>query len=121
MDTTNIEMACGLLTKIRNGLSDSAEDALTDAITAYRILGGAIKELESEQAAAKIIVSEIMQETGQVKAITPAGTAQFTADSVRVSWDSKALDALCASDAGLAGILKPHRKETACKGSLTIK
>lgn len=72
MDTTNIEMACGLLTKIRNGLSDSAEDALTDAITAYRILGGAIKELESEQAAAKIIVSEIMQETGQVKAITPA-------------------------------------------------
>ena len=73
------------------------------------------------QARAKQIVAEIMQKTGQVKAITSAGTAQFTADSVRVSWDAKALDALCASSADLCGILVPHRKETTVKGSLTIK
>ena len=117
----NIRVATDLLAKIRYGLSDNAEGALTDAITAYCTLGAVVKELEAEQAAAKIIITEIMQETGQMKAITPAGTAQFTSDSVRVSYDTKALDALRASDDTLARLLTPHRKETTVKGSLTIK
>ena len=110
-----------LLDDIQAGSMPNAETALTNAITVYRELSARVKTIEAQQARAKQIVTEIMQETGQVKAITPAGTAQFTADSVRVSYDTKALDALCASDGLVARLLNPHRKETAVKGSLTIK
>jgi len=110
-----------VLDNITAGKYANTEDALTDAITVYRGIAADIKELEATKDRAKQIVTEIMQETGQVKAITPAGTAQFTNNSIRVSWDAKALDALCASDDGLARLLTPHRKETAVLGSLTIK
>lgn len=113
--------ATKLLDDIRSGMMPDSETALTNAITVYRELAARVKTIEAQQARAKETIIEIMQETGQVKAITPAGTAQFTADSVRVSYDTKALDALCASSAELCGILVPHRKETAVKGSLTIK
>ena len=98
-----------------------SETALTNAITVYRELAARVKTIEAQQARAKETITEIMQETGQVKAITAAGTAAFTADSVRVSYDTKALDAFSASDDSLARLLSPHRKETAVKGSLTIK
>jgi hypothetical protein len=62
-----------------------------------------------------------MRETGQVKAITPAGTAQFTADAERVTWDSDALQHLCDSSTELARILLPHRKITPVAGGITIK
>ena len=39
----------------------------------------------------------------------------------RVTWDSDALDALCASDDNLARILLPHRTVKPVAGSLTIK
>lgn len=110
-----------ILDNIQSGQYANTEDALSDAITVYRTAASDIKELEALQARAKSIVTEIMQETGQTKSVTPAGTAQFTAPSVRVTWDGKALDALCASDATLAAILRPHRKETATSGTLTIK
>jgi hypothetical protein len=113
--------AITILDNITAGAMPDAETALTNAITVYREMGARVKTIEATQARAKQIVTEIMQETGQVKAITPAGTAQFTSDSVRVSYDTKAIDALVASDDGLARLLTPHRKETAVKGSLTIK
>lgn len=113
--------AIKVLDSIDAGELPDAETALTNAITVYRELAARVKTIESQQTRAKQIVVEIMQETGQVKAITSAGTAQFTADSLRVSYDTKALDALCASSADLCGILLPHRKESAVKGSLTIK
>lgn len=98
-----------------------ADAALTNMIDAYRSIAAHVKELEALQAKAKQFVTEIMQETGQTKAITPAGTAQFTAASERVSWDGKALDALCASSPAIATILTPHRKVTQVAGGLTIK
>ena len=110
-----------ILDGIASGALPDTETAMNEAIAVYRNMGAQVKEFEALQARAKQIVTEIMQETGQVKAITPAGTAQFTADSVRVSYDTKAIDALVASDDGLARLLTPHRKETAVKGSLTIK
>lgn len=115
MDTLTI------LDNIQAGKYANTEDALSDAITVYRTIAADVKELEAQQARAKQIVAEIMQETGQTKAITPAGTAQFTAPSTRVSWDSKALDALCASSADLARLLTPHRAEKQVAGTLTIK
>jgi protoporphyrinogen oxidase len=113
--------ATKLLDDIRSGMMPDSETALVNAITVYRELAARVKTIEAQQARAKETITEIMQETGQVKAITSAGTAQFTADSVRVSYDTKAIDALVASDDGLARLLTPHRKETAVKGSLTIK
>lgn len=113
--------ATALLDDIRAGLMPDAETALTNAISVYRELGARVKTVEAQQARARETITEIMRETGQVKAITAAGTAQFTSDSVRVSYDTKALEALSASDDTLAHLLSPHRKETVVKGSLTIK
>ena len=113
--------AFNILDGITSGALPNTETALIEAIAVYHNMGRQIKEFEALQARAKQIITEIMQETGQVKAITAAGTAAFTADSVRVSYDTKALDALSASDDGLFRLLSPHRKETPVKGSLTIK
>jgi len=109
------------LDAIASGKVADTESALREAIHVYRSLGTQVKEFEALQARAKQIASEIMRETGQTKASTPAGTASFTAASERVSWDSKALDALCLSNDALARIIRPHRKVTLVAGGLTIK
>lgn len=106
---------------IQAGKYPNVENALTDAIAVYRGLALDSKELEALQGRAKQIITEIMQETGQVKAVTTSGTAQFTAASIRIAYDWKALDALCASDETLAHILKPHRSEKQVAGALLIK
>lgn len=109
------------LDAIASGKVADTESALVEAIHVYRSLGTHVKEFEALQARAKQLAAEIMQETGQTKAITPAGTAAFTASSERVSYDTKALDALCASDETIARILSLHRKVTPVAGGLTIK
>jgi hypothetical protein len=113
--------AVSVLDAIQAGELPDTETALTQAITVYRELGARVKTIEAQQVRAKQIVAEIMLETGQVKAQTPSGTAQFAANSERVSYDAKALDALCASSEELSRIIAPHRKWTIVKGSLTIK
>ena len=110
-----------ILDGIASGASPDTETALIKRLPCTATWARRSKSLKHLQARAKQIITEIMQETGQVKAITPAGTAQFTADSVRVSYDTKALDALRLSDALLDRVLTPHRKETVVKGGLTIK
>ena len=109
------------LDSIASGKVADTESALREAIHVYRNLGAQVKEFEALQARAKQLASEIMQETGQVKAITPAGTATFTAPYESVKWDGKALDALCASSADIATLLTPHRRVTQVAGALTIK
>ena len=101
--------------------ADDSDAALCDLIDAYRSIGGEIKLLGWSQDTAKQIISDIMLESGEIKVSTPMGSAAFTAASVRVSYDSKALDALIASDQSLARILGPHRKATMVAGGLTIK
>jgi protoporphyrinogen oxidase len=113
--------AITLLDSIQAGAMPDTDTALTNAITVYRELAARVKTIEAAQVRAKQIVTEIMMETGQTKASTPAGTAQFTADSIRVTWDGKALDALCASSPAVAELLSPHRTEKVQPGSLTIK
>jgi hypothetical protein len=109
------------LNAIEQGHAPDAETALADAITLYKALGAYSKEIDAERDRAKRITGEIMTETGQTKASCPAGTAYFTGDSLTVSYDAKALDALCKSNETLARVLTPHRKETTRAGSLTIK
>jgi hypothetical protein len=114
------DVAAGYLFDAADGKL-STEQALESAISGYRNFASVKKNIDVLQAAAKNVVNDIMRETGQVKAVTPAGTALFTADSERVTWDSDALDALCASSAELARILLPHRTVKTVVGSLTIK
>jgi hypothetical protein len=114
------DVAAGYLFDVQAGALDT-ERALEGAITSYRSFATVKKNIDVLQAAAKTVVGDIMRETGQVKAVTPAGTALFTADWERVTWDGDALDSLCKSDDALARILLPHRTVKPVAGSLTIK
>jgi|WetSurMetagenome_2_1015567.scaffolds.fasta_scaffold572043_2 hypothetical protein len=97
------------------------ETALTDAISVYRELAVEVKDLETLQKNAKMIIANVMRETGQIKTVTSSGTAYFANDSERVTWNGDALDALCASSAELRSILWPHRTVKTVVGGLTIK
>lgn len=50
-----------------------------------------------------------------------AGDGDGAAPSVSASYDTKALDALCASSPQIAAVLAPHRRETVRSGALTIR
>jgi hypothetical protein len=49
------------------------------------------------------------------------GYARLTADSVRASYDSKALDQLILSDPLRNGWLKDYRKESIVRGTIQVK
>ena len=70
--------------------------------------------------AAKRLITDVMTETAQTAYTTKAGKVSITAPSVSVSYDAKALDALAASDDGIARLLQPHRKTTERAGTMRI-
>lgn len=103
----------------------STEDAAERAIAAYKDA-----KARADSAArfwldvadlAKERMTEIITETGVMSWKTATGSAYVPAAGVTVSYDAKALDALCASSAELAAILRPHRLEKERAGSLTIR
>ena len=103
----------------------STEDAAERAIGAYKAAKG-----QADAAArpwldiadmAKERMTEIITETGRMAWKMPTGSAYVPAAGVTVTYDAKALDALCASSAELAAILRPHRTEKERAGSLTIR
>lgn len=103
----------------------STEEAADRAIGVYRI---AKAQADASSArwmevadAAKQMMTEIITETGRMSWKTPSGSAYIPAASVTVTYDAKALDALCASSPELAAILRPHRLEKERPGSLTIR
>lgn len=75
---------------------------------------------EREQRARGVIMA-VIDATGIARWRTDAGSAYVAAPSVRVTYDAKALDTLCADDPALAARLAPHRRETAVTGALTVK
>lgn len=75
---------------------------------------------EHEQRARSIIMA-VIDATGISRWRTDAGSAYVAAPSVRVTYDARALDTLCADDPALAARLAPHRRETAVSGALTVK
>lgn len=99
----------------------NAEQALENAVVEYKTMAGQIKDLEIAQKAVKQTISDIFLELGIDKAETSAGKVYVTNPSLIVSYDTKALDALVASDDGIKRLLWPHRKETERAGSLTIR
>lgn len=99
----------------------TTEQALENAITEYKTIAGQIKDLEAQQKACKSLIGDIFVELGIDKAETPAGKVYVTDPSLIVSYDAKALDALCASDDRIKRALYPHRKESERAGTLTIR
>jgi hypothetical protein len=97
---------------------NSPEEAIRIAVEVYK---DASKYLKDIQAKAKQIIEEVSIETGRTDWSTQAGKVYYPAPGVAVSYDSKALDALCASDPDLKAKLWPHRRETERAGSMTIK
>ena len=99
----------------------NTESALDNAIAVYRNMGMLIEQIEALRTRAKAVVTEIMQETGQLKAVMPSGTALFTEAGVRTTWDNKALNVLCTSNDELERILSPHRKVALTASTLVIR
>jgi hypothetical protein len=106
-----------VLERVRTGGYPTTDAAMTDLIGAW-IASKA--RAQTEQDALKDAMSEIVAETGQERFQTPAGTLSLTASSVSVRYDTKALDALCASNDDLDRILGPHRKESMRAGTLRV-
>lgn len=94
------------------------EEAIRIAVEVYK---DAAKLLKDIQARAKRIIEEVSIETGRTDWTTAAGKVYYPAPGLAISYDSKALDALCASDPELKSKLWPHRRETERAGSMTIK
>ena len=99
----------------------STEDALESAIAIYQGAAGAITALQAVQADAKLLLTEIMTETGETNVTTKAGKAYVTSASRGVTYDAKGIDALAANDDELAAVLEPFRRVTERAGTLTIR
>lgn len=103
----------------------TTEQAADNAIAVYKEAKGqadACAKLWLDVAdEAKNQLAQIIEETGVMSWKTASGSAYVPAAGVTVSYDAKALDALCASSTELASILRPHRIEKERAGSLTIR
>jgi hypothetical protein len=73
------------------------------------------------QAQAKEVLLWAMQSLNSDSIETEAGRAYMRTGHTRVTYDAKALDALCASSPELASILTPHRKEKEYPPTLTVR
>lgn len=94
---------------------------LDNAIYVYRNLGTLADQIKELQSKAKDIATKIMYDTNQLEVTTPSGTAMFTQPSVRITWNNKALNALCASNQELDKILSPYYKAIPVASTLVIK
>lgn len=72
------------------------------------------------QKQAKSLITDVITETGQATYRTKAGSAIISSPSQTVTYDAKALDALCQSMPDLANLLLPHRRVTERAGGLRI-
>jgi hypothetical protein len=99
----------------------STEDALESAIAIYQAAAAQIDAAQAVQADAKLLVTEIMTETGETNVTTKAGKAYVTAPSKIVTYDAKGIDKLAGLDDELAAVLEPFRRVTERAGVLTIR
>lgn len=99
----------------------STEDAIESAIAVHQAATAQIDAMQTIQTDAKLLLTEIMTETGETSYATKAGKAYVTAPSKMVSYDSKGLDKLAGLDDELAAVLEPFRRVTERAGTLTIR
>ena len=117
------DIITGLRTWLLRARHDAAstEDALESAIAIYQGAAGAITALQAVQADAKLLLGEIMTETGETTIVTKAGRCYVTSASRVVTYDAKGIDALAANDDELAAVLEPYRRVTERAGTLTVR
>lgn len=101
--------------------SPTTEAAIESAVAIHLKAAGDIAALQAIQAEAKLLLSEILAETGCTDVRTAAGRAYVSAPAQVVSYDAKALDRASLLDTELAAALRPFRKVTERAGSLTIR
>jgi hypothetical protein len=103
----------------------STEQATDAAIAVYKQAKAEAKTAAAPWDAladeAKAVLTDIMVETGVTSFKTAAGMAYVPAPGVTISYDAKALDALCASSDEIKRLLWTHRQERERPGSLTVR
>lgn len=112
------------LDNIEAGKVDTAE-AASLAIDIYRLARdgekAAAEPWRELQRRAKQALADIIVETGRTSWEGKLARCYVPAPGVTVTYDAKALDAVCASDLYLAEKLAPFRREIERAGSLTIR
>ena len=96
-------------------------EAAREALGIYLDLGARMAELEALRVSAKNVVADVLAELGVTGLETDAGLCYTPKDSVRVSYDTKALDRLAAERPDLAEVLGPCRTEKTVAGALTVR
>ena len=96
------------------------ETSVESAVTVYQVAAGMIDAYTAIKDQAKALIADVMTETGVTTYATRAGKVAMTAPGLSVSYDAKALDAIALSDARLAAILGPHRREAQRAGTMRI-
>lgn len=94
--------------------------SVESAIMIYQAAQNEIDRFQEIGKQAKQIIADVMAETGQTTYRTQAGSVSVSGASQTITYDSKALDALCRSMPDLAAVLEPHRKVTERAGSLRV-
>lgn len=97
----------------RNDLAEGAEDPQRAADLAIRNIA-AIKQakaqLEEQEAKAKGVLHDLMDELQLDKIKTKSGTATIVASSVWFDYDAKAIDVLATVDPDFADKVEPFRR-----------
>ena len=109
-----------LMAALESARTGTPAQSVESAIAVYLAAKAQMDAYSSVADAAKKLISDVMTETAQTAYSTQAGKASITAPSVSVSYDAKALDALSASDDGIARLLQPHRKVSERAGTMRI-
>lgn len=78
-------------------------------------------DIQESMSQVKTIIADIMEETNTRNIQAPAGIAYIPAPGESISYDTKALDLLCASDPALAEKIRPFRQVRPRPGALTIR
>ncbi len=100
---------------------EEPELAATNALAVYATAAARIEALQEIQTRAKDVLAEVIAATGKSDFDSDVARCYISKPSVSVSYDRKALDALCQSNEQIARWLAPHRKETERPGTLTIR
>jgi predicted nuclease with TOPRIM domain len=101
--------------------SASTEEAVERIIGVYehsKSLKSALDEIEKE---AKLMLTDIIAETGKDDWKTESGRCYITKPGRSVKWDRKGLDNLMLTEPELATKLGKYRSETERPGVLTIR
>lgn len=106
--------------ELRAKLNGDTTEKVDNAIGVYleaKSLMDAFKVIQDE---AKQVLADVMEETGKTRLEGSCGTCTVTEPSFRVSYDTKALDALLKSSDEAERLLAPHRNVTPVAGSMRI-